>query len=357
MAAFLRKFKLQIFFVLVLSGLFFYAPKPASAHENYVLTKEQIDFGMRDYSINVFSALNNPENLKTSILITSAIIAAICLYFVFQHSSLGTLIDRQLNKLEPFGHVLLRTALGVSFLASAATNSYLGPEISVFSLPFGSVIRIVLYFVGAMLILGFLSKFAGAISLAIVALATIVYKDYMLTYFNYYGEFIALIFFGSRVFSLDKKILGLSKFAQKYKQYEIAIIRVTYGISIIYPAISIKLLHPSIIITIVNQYHLNNFHWLFPSDPLLIALGSGLAQVAVGTALILGFQTRLNTFVTFVLMTLSVVVFKESVWPHLILLALAAYLMINNGGKLSLDFLISKSMQNARIAKQAHKLA
>ena len=209
-----------------------------------------------------------------------------------------------------------------------------------FSLPLSGIIHYeyLLYILGVMLLVGLYTEVTAAVSLVILIGASFIYKDYTLTYFNYFGEFIALMFFGSRIFSVDRVLRGAkSKWAARRKDIEIAIIRITYGISILYPAISIKLLHPRVVVTIVNQYHLNQFHWLFPHDPLLISLGGGLAQVLLGIFLIIGFQTRLATFITFVLMTMSVIFFKEAVWPHYILLALALYLMINNGGELGVD--------------------
>src|SRR5690348_15857009 len=128
------------------------------------------------------------------------------------------------------------------------------------------------------------------------------------------------MFWGSRTFSLDKLIFKTKIWAEKYRDYEVELSRITYGVSVIYPAVTFKLLHPEVIIDIVNKYNLTQFHWLFPRDPLLVSLGSGLAQVVVGLCLILGFETRLNTLITFVLMSLSVIFFKEAVWPHYILL-------------------------------------
>ncbi len=348
----LRKFYLVTLGLLPYGVLFF--PKVSYAHENYVLTKEQINGGVKDFSINVFSTLSNPGNLKIALLVGLGSFVVIVLYFFFQHSRSGIWLDGQLNKLEGAGHVVLRLALAASFIFSAHTLSYLGPEISVFSLPGGTIIRLLLYILGFALILGIFTELVSIISLGILLLATYVYKDYMLTYFNYFGEFIALIIFGSRIFSLDRLFFGVSKLQQKYKKYEIAIIRTTYGISILYPAISIKLLHPIIIVDIVNQYNLTQFHWLFPRDPVLISLGSGLAQVAVGIAIIAGFQTRLNSLVTFSLMILSVIFFKEAVWPHYILLALALYLVINNGGEFSLDAKIRNYILNKRTSLQSN---
>lgn len=320
----------------------------AQAHENYVLTHAQIDAGMQDWSYNILDALKNPVNLRISLLVGVGSAILIILYFLFQHSKFGRNVDAVIQKAEPLADVILRVALGASFIASAYFSAYLGPEIAGSSIPvFGAVaLQITLYALGFMLILGLLTRFVGAVSMLIFLLATIVYKDYILTYFNYFGEFLAMIWFGSFVFSLDKLIF--KNRGPQNKNLEIALIRITYGLSILYPAISIKLLHPIIIVQIVNEYHLNQFHWLFPSDPLLIALGTGLAQVAVGIAIALGFQTRLNTLVTFVLMAMSVLFFKEAVWPHIILLALALYLMINNGGKYSLDYKIDDWLDKRR---------
>ncbi len=322
----------------------FLPPALAFAHENYVLPEPVIAAGMRDYSLSVLDALKDPGNLKIALVVSIISAAVLILYFLFQPSKAGVWLDEHLQKFHRFGELVLRLALAASFLFSAHSFAYLGPEISINSLPFGGLIRVLLYVTGALLVLGLFGQAVGLISLALIIAATFVYKDYILTYFNYYGEFLALIFFGSGWFSLDKLIFGANKLKHKFKDWEIFIIRVTYGISILYPAISIKLLHPIIILDIVNRYNLTKFHWLFPHDPLLIALGTGLAQVVVGTAIILGFQTRLNTLITFVLMVLSVVFFKEAVWPHYILLALALYLIINNGGKISLDSYIRQRL-------------
>ncbi len=66
------------------------------------------------------------------------------------------------------------------------------------------------------------------------------------------------------------------------------------------------------------------------------------AEAAVGLAIILGFQTRLNSAITLGLYIMSIIFFKEAVWPHYILLALGVYLIINKGGGYSLDKLIEK---------------
>ncbi len=349
------KQKIKLFFALVSAAIAALLPAFTFAHENYVLPQSQIYTGMHDWSINVFDALKNAENVRIALAVALGSAIAIILYFFFQKSEIGREFDAKIKKLEPFGHVLLRVALGASFIASAMTYSYLGPELHISTIPPGMILRPIVFALGVLMLIGLFDEIVGALALLTIISATLVYKDYMLTYFNYYGEFLALMFFGSHVLSLDRVIWGKKKISAKLKNLEIAIIRVTYGISILYPAISIKLLHPKIIIDIINQYHINKFHWLFPHDPLLIALGTGFAQVAVGICLIFGFETRLNTFVTFTLMLMSVLFFREAVWPHYILLALALYLIINNGGDYSIDHYILNKFKKRKAVVKSYK--
>jgi len=329
--------------IFILVFIILFLPQRAFAHENYVLTQQQINQGMRDNNIHVLDALNNLANVEIGLFVAAGTLVLIVIYFFFQKSKPGVILDENLKKLEPFGIPILRIVLGLSFIYSAFTNSYLGPEIPTSSLILGNVIHYSLYILGVLLILGLFNNLTGFLSLIIIILATLTYKDYMMTYFNYFGEFIALMFFGTRFIALDQFLPNLiGKITAGLKKFEAPIIRVTYGISILYPAISIKILHPIIIIQIVNQYHLNQIHWLFPQDPLLISLGTGLTQIAVGLFIIIGFETRMASLITFVLYLMSILYFKEVVWPHYILLALALYLVINNGGRYTIDSLFIK---------------
>lgn len=344
-------------FLLVFVAFFAIIPHYASAHEQYVITKAQFDADYADSSINVFDALKTPENLTIAVEVGAGTLLLFLLYFIFLGSRLAPFLDRTLIRLEPTGHALIRIAVGLSLIYSSITSVYLGPEIPLSSFPLGPIIHYGLFITGVLLVFGFLSEFAGLASLLIMLVAAWVYKDYMFSYFGYAGEFIALLFFGSRIFSFDRLVFGAKKalrrgseqVAEKFKEYEIALLRVTYGISVLYPAITVKFFHPQVIVDIANRYHLNQIHWLFPQDPLLISLGAGAAQILVGFCIIVGFETRLNSFITFALYILSILFFKEVVWPHYILLALAFYLVTNDGGKLTLDNLIQRWFARRRL--------
>jgi uncharacterized membrane protein YphA (DoxX/SURF4 family) len=340
--------KLKIFFAAVLLTITPFLPSVASAHENYVLTKAQIDTDVAYHGPNVFSSLENAGNARTAAEVAIVSTIFVILYFFFDHSHFGRQFNKEFEKLEPIGHVILRFALAISLFASAHFFVYLGPEIPLTSLPLGILLNPILYILGLLLILGFWTEIAAGLSLIVLILSFVVYKDYMLTYFNYFGEFLALMLFGTQYFSLDSLLRTSKAWVRKYYDYEVGLIRITYGISILYPAITYKLLHPEVIIDIATRYNLTQIHWLFPRDPLLISLGTGLAQLVVGICLIIGFETRLNTLITFALMVLSVLYFKEAVWPHYILLALSLYLTINNGGAWSVDGWIERKLSERR---------
>ncbi len=351
-----RSWVFVIFSILCLFGLL-NQPHAAFAHEQYVLTPHELNVGLADTTTHVLDVFKKPENLVITTEVGIGIGIVFILFFLFQYSPIGRKLGSILEKLDPVGHVLLRIAFAGSLLASAYYHSYLGPEIPITSIPGGNLLIPIMYVCGLLLLFGFFTRVVSFIALLILIASTFVYGEYMTTYLNYYGELIALVIFGSYILSVDNKLFGISPLVKKYQNLEILLIRITYGISVMYPAVTLKLLHPAVIVEIVNKYHMNQIHWLFPQDPLLISLGTGFAQIFVGLLIIVGFETRYASFVTFWLYFLSVLFFKEAVWPHYILLALALYLSINNGGSLTLDTFVGKFLEKQLGKKRIKKVA
>lgn len=341
--------KIKAWIVSVVSALALGIPSFAFAHENYVLPKTEIAAGMADWSLNVWSALATPGNLAIALKFGAGLLALWVVYFIFQYSRWWQRFGRWMRRGEDGASAVVRIVLGISLVFSAYTHVFLGPEIPLASIPGGEYWRIPLFIFGALMILGVFSRIAGAGTMIVTLLATFIYRDYMLTYFNYFGEFVVLVLFSSYIFSLDRLRSAGRMVSEKARKWEAVILRITYGISVLYPAISIKLLHPIIMVEIANQYHLTDIHWLFPSDPLLIALGTGITQVVIGLAIIVGFETRINSLITFTLYIMSILYFKETVWPHFILLALSGYLVVNGGGDWTLDEWIRKKLEKRSV--------
>ena len=79
-------------------------------------------------------------------------------------------------------------------------------------------------------------------------------------------------------------------------------------------------MNTALTLDVVNHYHLTQY---FPFKPLFIVLGAGLIELIVSLLYITGLLQRFTTVIFLVFMTLSLLFFKESVWPHYLLIALA----------------------------------
>lgn len=306
------------------------------AHEQYVLTKDQFQQGLSGNDTNVLSALNSTENLKTAIIAGLGINTLIFLYIIFALSPLGETLDKKLQTLENLGSVILRLTFGISLIASALFASFLGPENQISLFPFSYLISIALIIIGILAIAGILKQVSTILFVALFIFASFIFGVNLLNYAEFLG--VALIILVSKS----------TTFPKISNDIQALIIRITYGIAIIYPAIYVKLMHPQIVADIENKYHLSQFSFLFPKDPLLLALGTGMTEIIVGLFIIIGFTTRFTALITLVLYLGSMLFFKEAVWPHILPAGIAVYLLINNGGRITIDQVLQKVYKKFR---------
>ncbi len=307
----------------------FFWPNIASAHEVYVLTPGQVDDGLLSKGLNVFDALKNPENARTFIIISILVCIAFLINFFFRHSKIGGSVRKFLEKGHIFGPIFVRLAISASFFYSATTWSFLGPEHSLHDFPYDEVIRIILYVLSAMFLFGIFTEVAALVGLGIFAMALFLYQWQMLAYFNYFGEFIVLILFGLRIFSFDRLFFGKAKRLQFLEKYKTTIVRVCYGIALAFASIYIKFMHPALPLAVVNDYNLTQFHWLFPHDPLLVVLGAAISELAIAICIIIGFELRFVVLISLFYLTLSLLFFKEAVWPHFLLYGISFNLIFD----------------------------
>jgi hypothetical protein len=149
-----------------------------------------------------------------------------------------------------------------------------------------------------------------------------------MTYLNYLGEIIVLLLFGLRVWSVDGVLFGPLKRFPRLAPYETTIIRIFYGTALIWAAVTVKLIHPELTVTVVNNWNLTRFHWLFPSDPLLVTLGAGIVEAVIGIFIIFGFEMRMTILISLFYITLSLLYFRELVWPHILLYGISFNLLV-----------------------------
>jgi uncharacterized membrane protein YphA (DoxX/SURF4 family) len=316
-----------------------FLPMLASAHEVYVLNNESWQHGLAAAPVNLMQSLNDPSNLRLTLVVICGALLGLIGTALFTRSVLGRKIDAFLMSKADFGRFLLRLSLAAALFVGAQDGAMFGPEIVVAHLPLGHAIHYILYGLSVLTLFGWLTELVGITLVVIFALMIVTYGFYGFTYLSYLGEMLTLMLFGAGYYSIDRH---LAKAKPRHNSHvtdlEALIIRVGYGLSLVYAAINIKFVHAAIPLEVVSQYHLNQFHWLFPPDPLLIVLGAGIVETVIGLFIVLGFQVRWVLVVFLFYLTLSLVFFGESVWPHYILYGISIYLIFTNGGRLlSLD--------------------
>jgi hypothetical protein len=312
----------------VLFALLGFAP-PALAHEAYVLPYDSFWSGLhQSFSAHAFDALKNPDNIPVTITIVVAVLVLLGLNFLFRLTSLGRRVSDGFERFSRFGPHFVRITIAAAFIFSSLSYSFLGPELRGSLLPVPAVIQVALFAIGVMIAFGFLTELAALAGTLIFLAGFASFGPYMLTYFNYLGELIVLLLFGMRVFSVDRYLFGPLKRFPVFEKYETLIIRVFYGFALSYAAITVKLLHPDLTVGVVTTWHLTQYHWLFPSDPLLVTFGAGIVELVMGLFIIFGFELRLTVLISLFYITLSLLYFRELVWPHLLLYGISFNLLV-----------------------------
>jgi uncharacterized membrane protein YphA (DoxX/SURF4 family) len=316
----------KIFFVIF---SFFCVTNIVFAHEAYVLPYNTFWDGMKQpFSAHAFYALKNPNNIRVTIMIVLSVWVLLALNFFIRRSMSGQKMHAFVEKYSHIGPHFVRIAISAAFLFSALSSSFLGPELHGSLFPYPYLLQVILFAIGIMILIGFMTELAAFLGIVVFIWSVFIFGPYIFTYLNYLGELIVLFLFGMRIFSLDKYIFGPLHRFRIFKKYETVIVRVMYGLALIYAAITVKLLHPDLTVLVVNTWHLTKFHWLFPSDPLLITFGAGVVETIIGLFIIFGFEMRLTIFISLFYITLSLLYFRELVWPHLLLYGISFNLLV-----------------------------
>lgn len=334
------------FFIFLGTFLFLFVTKFAFAHEAYVLTRSEFDRGLMQTTPNAFAPLVNPAYIGVSAVITFCVVLSYLLIILWSTTSWSQLLDTIVRKAQLVGPLIIRMAISASFFYAAQANSVLGPEVTLNSVPYGWVVRFLLYLVAVMVFFGFFTEIAGLIGLGIFLYITKFYGVYMITYLNYLGELCILFLFGSRFISFDRYFFGQKhwyKKIEKLRKFETPIIRVMYGLALLYAGYNIKFLHQSLTVEVYNQYHLKDF---FHADASFIAAGAGLSELAIGLFIVIGFAMRWTLLISLVFITLSLLYFHELIWPHLMLYGISFSLLINSGDFLTVDHYMVPWLRN-----------
>jgi uncharacterized membrane protein YphA (DoxX/SURF4 family) len=243
---------------------------------------------------------------------------------------------------------LLRISLGMPLIGAGFRGYYFSPAV-------GIQARIALVGAGFLLLFGLATRVVAGLALLGYLLAIPAYPDILLAN-EYIGGLLAIILLGSGRPSADHvfdRIAGTpgtvygridpvrgiaSAFRERVdplRAYLPTLVRVTLGVNFLYLGISQKLLQPTWAIAVVEKYNLTT---VVPVDPELWVIGAGLAETAVGAALLAGLFTRAASGVAFGLFTTTLFALPDDpVLAHLSLFGLVSVLIVTGGGPLSMD--------------------
>ncbi len=310
---------------------------PVSAHEAYVLPAQEFQQGLQTYSPHPFAPLVDPAHLNTFLLIGGLVALSFVLVFLWATTPLAEIVDAFIRRIAVVGPLIIRLAISASFFYAALGNVILGPELPLSQLPFGPVIQLLLFVIALMVLTGTLTEAAAAVGIILYFYASAHFGVYMLTYTNYLGELIVLFLFGSRFLSFDKLFFGERRWwrgAEGKRFLETPIVRILYGVALIYAGYTIKFLHQSLTIAVYNQYHLQDF---FHTTAGFIAAGAGVSEILIGLFILIGFCMRWTILISLAFITLSILYFRELLWPHFMLYGISFSLLLNAKDHYTLD--------------------
>jgi uncharacterized membrane protein YphA (DoxX/SURF4 family) len=318
--------------------LFTLAPLAASAHEVYVLTPTEIKDAVSMTSPNPFQAVSGEERL---FLLCGAIaLALVVIVFSFSFNSLfERVFDPFLVPLERYAPLVGRITLGLALLSSGYYSATFGPE-----LPVGHEFAVILLVLGALILFGLFTRLAALIALGVFVFQVEHYHLYMLTYVNYLGEIILALILGGGRASFDRGLgflnkieSAISRLTKRLEKYSFLILRLFYGTAVFFASFYAKFLHSNLALYTIRDYHLTNY---FPFSPLFLVLGALIVEGLLGLCFFIGFEVRFAALVFTFFLTLSILFFGESVWPHIILFGVNIAIFLRGYDKYTLGHLI-----------------
>ncbi len=320
-------------------------PVITSAHEVYVLDPATVEVAMAMPSPNPFSAYHGNEftfmfwGILTFVIFSTALAASA--FHLFERQ-----LDPFLFKLKKYALPIVRITVGLCFIAFAISGNLYGSELFL-SKAFGeaaSLVQIVIGLLGILAVLGIATRVVGLGMLALYALALATFGTYILTYTDFFGAAALITILGGGLWSVDshKGIevgRAISKLTMRLRPYAFPILRISLGWGVLYASVYAKYLHSQLALDVVTQYDLTRY---FPFDPLFVVLGALIIEFLCGVLLVLGIAIRWTLIFLAFWLTLSLIYFKELIWPHGILFGVAISLLFHGYDALSLEKYVFK---------------
>ncbi|MBY0472668.1 DoxX family membrane protein [Patescibacteria group bacterium] len=318
------------------------APIIASAHEVYVLTPEEIREGISTPAFSELDvAFSNVDQFMFWTFVGLLLVSTV--FFISLWHWFEDRTAPLFAKIRPYAPAVARIALSVSLLAGAYYDALFGPELPL-SGSFGTwavFVRIALVVIGLMMLFDLYTWIAAGGMLVLFALEVLVHQSYMLTYVNYLGDAVALI------------LLSGTALTRHLKQYSMLVLRVCFGVGLIYSSFYAKILHNNLALQVAELplagHPYGVAHYL-GFEPHFLVLGAAIIEIVIGLFFIIGMEIRWTALFMLFWLTLSVLYFGESVWPHFILIGIGIAFFCHGYDRYSIEWPLLKRFGHKPIA-------
>jgi len=339
----MKRFSFIVLFSLFLVPFSFRSTSIVFAHEVYVLSPAERAQAIATPSPNPLAAIpeHEAEFLGWGVLSLVAILVVLSLSI---SKLFEKVFDPVLMRLKPWAPFAARMTLAVSLIFSGYFHAFFGPELPFSALASPSLataLSCALVIIGVCIALGFFTRFAAALGIVIFVGTVCAYHTYMLTYANYLGEMLAVFILGAGRLSIDRAAPFLerlqgegSRLAKAFEPYSFLILRVLFGTALFFASFYAKFLHSNLALDTVSDYHLTQY---FHFTPLFLVLGAFFVEALLGLCFASGFEVRFAALVFTFFLTLSILFFGESVWPHIILFGVNITLFLHGYDRYTLE--------------------
>jgi uncharacterized membrane protein YphA (DoxX/SURF4 family) len=316
----------------------------AFAHEVYVLTANEIAIDTSEPAFDMVQvALNDLHHFFFWAIIVFIVVSTVFFASIFRFFE--DALDPVFDKLKRYAPAICRATVGIGLIAGAYYRATYGPELPLLPL-FGALTPYVAGIIavsGILIIAGIWVRLAALVALFFYAITVWVHGVYMLTYVNYFGEFVILILMGThgRHHEIRSTLTGfLHRVARVFAPYSFAFLRITFGLSLLYSSFYAKILHNNLALQVASvplaghPYPLAHY---FGMEPHFLVLGAALIELLIGSFYILGIEIRWTSLFLLFWLSLSLWYFGESVWPHIILIGIPVAFFFHGYDRWSLE--------------------
>ncbi|TYL36285.1 DoxX family protein [Natronococcus pandeyae] len=342
-----RSRPLEIVLSVTLSVLFLAGAGVGSvtAHEEYVVDDEY------DVSVSEFlaDALTDPLVVGPLFAGGLAALVAVAAYRRIRPVPRDVAAFRDaMGEYTEYVPWLLRISFGIPLIGAGFGGYFISPALEV-------DLRLLQVGLGFLLLFGLGTRIVALLTLGTYLVGVLIWPTLLLQ-LEFVGGLLAIALVGSGKPSADHVLQRMAgtpgtlygrfdvvyDYARRFQDWNAAherylptVTRLGLGVTFVYLGLTQKILRPGIALAVVDQYDLAA---VAPVTPELWVLGAGLAEIALGVALIVGLFTRATAATAIAMFTLTLFALPDDpVLAHVGLFGMASVLLITGSGPLGLD--------------------